>query len=155
MKDVEGSYLCLNFEWCHSVHSVTCQPIVGLRNTALLGSRSVNNSWRNTRYAMVGEAVFSSCRIVPSQTAPCIATQQAVLMSHSTTLVPRQRRCKHDLMQQSWLALFFVSLVLAIQAKRLAGLVQSLTHWRPDASYGACPFKALETGHLIWWHVRL
>jgi hypothetical protein len=27
---------------------------------------------------------------------------------------------------------------------------ETLTHWRPDASYGAFPFKALETGRLIW-----
>jgi hypothetical protein len=35
---------------------VTCQPIVGLRNRALLGSRPLNASRPNTCYAAVGEA---------------------------------------------------------------------------------------------------
>jgi hypothetical protein len=49
------------------VDSVTCQPIVGLRNTELLGSRSLNASRPNTRYAAVGEAVFTPCRFEPRE----------------------------------------------------------------------------------------
>jgi hypothetical protein len=53
---------------------VTCQPIVGLPYRALLGSRPVNNTLRNNR----GSGGFS---------APCVATQQAAMTSHGTTLV--------------------------------------------------------------------
>jgi hypothetical protein len=38
---------------------VTCQPIVGLRNRALLGSRQLNASRPSTRCVAVGEAVSS------------------------------------------------------------------------------------------------
>jgi hypothetical protein len=65
------SYIC----------SVTCQPIVGLRNRALLGSRPLNASRPNTRYAAIGEAVFTPCRAVPSRTAPCVATQHVAMTS--------------------------------------------------------------------------
>jgi hypothetical protein len=44
---------------------VTCQPIVGLRNKALLGSRQLNASRTSTRSAAVGDAVFAPCRVVP------------------------------------------------------------------------------------------
>jgi ABC-type phosphonate transport system ATPase subunit len=37
-------------------HIVTCQPIVGLRSSALLGNRQLNASLPNTRHAAVGEA---------------------------------------------------------------------------------------------------
>jgi hypothetical protein len=43
--------VCLFF-----IYIVTCQPIVGLRNRALLGSRPLNASRPNTCYAAVGEA---------------------------------------------------------------------------------------------------
>jgi hypothetical protein len=56
---------------------VTCQPFVGLRNRALLGSRQLNASRPNTCPAAVGEALFAPCRAVPSRTAPSAATQQA------------------------------------------------------------------------------
>jgi hypothetical protein len=46
---------------------VTCQPIVGLRNRALLGSRPLNASRPNTRYAAVGEEVFIPCRFEPRE----------------------------------------------------------------------------------------
>jgi hypothetical protein len=66
---------------------VTCQPIVGLRNRALLGSRPLNALRPNTPYATIGEAVFIPCRAMPSRTAPCVATQQAAMTSHGTTLI--------------------------------------------------------------------
>jgi hypothetical protein len=50
----------------------------------LLGSRPVNNSRPNTRYATTGEAVSSPCRAVPSRTAPCVATQHVAMTSHAT-----------------------------------------------------------------------
>jgi hypothetical protein len=46
---------------------VTCQPIVGLRNRALLGSRPLNASRPNARYAAVGEAAFTPCRFEPRE----------------------------------------------------------------------------------------
>jgi hypothetical protein len=49
---------------------VACQPIVGLRNIALLGSRQLNASRRSTRYA-VGEAVFAPCRAEQNRTERC------------------------------------------------------------------------------------
>jgi hypothetical protein len=48
-------------------NNVICQPIVGLRNRALLGSRPLNASRPNTRYAAVGEAVFAPCRFEPQE----------------------------------------------------------------------------------------
>jgi hypothetical protein len=74
---------------------VTCQPFVGLRNRTLLGSRPLNASRPSTRCAAVGESVFAPCRFeprevevrpVPSRTAPCVATQQAAMTSHGSTL---------------------------------------------------------------------
>jgi hypothetical protein len=56
---------------------VTCQPSIGLRSRALLGSRQLNASRANTRSAAVGEAMFAPYRAVPSRTAPSAATQQA------------------------------------------------------------------------------
>jgi hypothetical protein len=53
---------------------VTCQPIVGLRNRALLGSRPLNALRPNTRYAAIGEAVFTPCHAVhaePNRTVRC------------------------------------------------------------------------------------
>jgi hypothetical protein len=44
---------------------VTYQPIVGLRMGAFLGSRPLNASRPNTRYAAVGETVFTPCRFEP------------------------------------------------------------------------------------------
>jgi hypothetical protein len=70
-----------------NVNNVTCQPIVGLRNRALLGSGPLNASRPNTPYATTGEAVSPPCRAVPSRTAPRVATQQAAMTSHLTTLV--------------------------------------------------------------------
>jgi hypothetical protein len=49
---------------------VTCQPFVGLRNRALIGSRRLNASRRSTRYA-VGEAVFAPCRAEQNRTERC------------------------------------------------------------------------------------
>jgi hypothetical protein len=89
------------------LHTVTCRPIVGLRNRALLGSQPVNNSRPNTRYATIGEAVFSPHR--------ALLHNRPWWRHTAPPSFPRQRRCKHgDLTQQSWLAPFFVSLVLAI-----------------------------------------
>jgi hypothetical protein len=39
-----------------TIYIVTCQPFVGLRNRALLGSRQINASRPSTRCAAVGEA---------------------------------------------------------------------------------------------------
>jgi hypothetical protein len=50
---------------------VTCQPIVGLRNKALLGSRPLNASRPNTCCAAVGEAVFAPCRAEQNRTERC------------------------------------------------------------------------------------
>jgi hypothetical protein len=50
---------------------VTCQPIVGLRNKALLGRRPLNASRPNTRCAAVGEAVFAPCRAEQNLTERC------------------------------------------------------------------------------------
>jgi hypothetical protein len=47
---------------------VTCQPIVGLRNKALLGSRPLNASRPNIRCAAVEEAVFALCRAEQNRT---------------------------------------------------------------------------------------
>jgi hypothetical protein len=69
-------------------NNVTCQPFVGSRNRALLGSRQQNASRLNTRSAAVGEAVFAPCRAVPSRTAPSAATQQAAMTSHMLTWLP-------------------------------------------------------------------
>jgi hypothetical protein len=105
-----------------NINSVTCQPIVGSRNRALLGSRLLNASWPNTHYATTGEAVSSPCRAKPHRVLLHIRPRWRHTASCSFL---RQRRCKHgDLTQQSWLAPFFVLLVLAIWAKRLAVLVQ-------------------------------
>jgi hypothetical protein len=46
---------------------VTCQPIVGLCNGALLGSWPLNASRPNTHYAAVGEVVFALCRFEPRE----------------------------------------------------------------------------------------
>jgi hypothetical protein len=48
-------------------NTVTCQPFVGLRNRALLGSWPLNALRPNTRYAAVGEAVFTPCRFKPRE----------------------------------------------------------------------------------------
>jgi hypothetical protein len=50
---------------------VTCQPIFGLRNRALLGSRPLKASRPNTRYATTGEAVSSPCRAELKRTMRC------------------------------------------------------------------------------------
>jgi hypothetical protein len=78
--------------WNLTINTVTCQPIVGLRNRALLGSRRPIASRPNTRCAATGEAVFTPCRFepreaVPSRTTPCVAAQQAAMTSHGITLV--------------------------------------------------------------------
>jgi hypothetical protein len=52
------------------INIVTCQPIVGLRNKVLLGSRPLNASRPNTRCAAVGEAVFAPCHAVPCRAEP-------------------------------------------------------------------------------------
>jgi hypothetical protein len=77
----------LEQDWITRGNNVTCQPIVGLRNRALLGSRPLNASRTNTRYATTGEAVSSPYRAVLSWTAPCVVTQQAAMTSHGITLV--------------------------------------------------------------------
>jgi hypothetical protein len=58
-------------EKTHSFDIVTCQPIVGLRNKALLGSRPLNASRPNSRCAAVGEAVFAPCRAEQNRTKRC------------------------------------------------------------------------------------
>jgi hypothetical protein len=68
---------------------VTCQPIIGLRNKALLGDRPLNASWPNTFCAAVGEAVFAPCRAVLSRTAQSTGTQLATMTSHGSTLVSK------------------------------------------------------------------
>jgi hypothetical protein len=50
---------------CHD--TVTCKPIVGLRNKALLGSRPLNVSQLNTHCVAVGE---SGVCTVPCQAEP-------------------------------------------------------------------------------------
>jgi hypothetical protein len=47
---------------------VTCQPVVGSRKRALLGSRPLNASGPNTRCAAVEEAVFVPCRAEQNRT---------------------------------------------------------------------------------------
>jgi hypothetical protein len=59
---------------------VICQPIVGLRNRALLGSRPLNASRTNTRYATIEEAVFTPCR-----TVPCHAEPNRTVRCHTTS----------------------------------------------------------------------
>jgi hypothetical protein len=90
-------------------YSATCQPIVGLRNRALLGSRPLNASWPSMRCAAVREAVSS--RAMPWRAKP----HRALLHSRprwrhtAACSLPRQRRCKHgDLTQQSWLPPVFI-----------------------------------------------
>jgi hypothetical protein len=93
--------------WHAVQHIVTCQPIVGLRNRALLGSRPVNKISAQTRWRHATRFLRNRPR-----------------WRHTAARsLSRQHRCKHrDLTQQSWLAPFFVSPVLAIKAKRLAVL---------------------------------
>jgi hypothetical protein len=86
------------------IYIVTCQPIVGLRNRAFLGSRPLNASRPNTRYATTGEAVFTPCRAVPCWAEP----HRALLRNrprwrHTVPRsFPRQLCCKHgDLTQHS------------------------------------------------------
>jgi hypothetical protein len=55
---------------------VTCQPFVGSRNRALLGSRQLNASRTTTRSAAVGKAVFAPCRALPCRAVPSAAAQQ-------------------------------------------------------------------------------
>jgi hypothetical protein len=64
------------------IYIVTCQPIVGLRNRALLGSRPVNNSRLNTRYATIGEAAFSPYRAEPNRTVRCYTTGRDDVTRH-------------------------------------------------------------------------
>jgi hypothetical protein len=83
------------FWYKHTMHLniVTCQPIVGLRNRALLGSRPLNASRPNTRYAAVGKrcllrAVSSRGRL---KTGPCrVALHRSV--SKATTCKQTQSR---------------------------------------------------------------
>jgi hypothetical protein len=69
-------------------YTVTGQPIVGLRKGALLGSRPLNASRPNTRYAAVGEAGSSLCRCddVMQQHWNMVPAQQGAMTSHSSTL---------------------------------------------------------------------
>jgi hypothetical protein len=67
----------VDFQLTALYYIVTCQPIVELRNKALLGSRQLNTSRTSTRSAAVGEAVFAPCRAVPSGATPRAAAQQA------------------------------------------------------------------------------
>jgi hypothetical protein len=66
------------------IHIVTCRPTVGLRIRTLLGSRPVNTSRSNTRYATIEEVVFSPCRAVSSRTVIRVPTQHAAMTSHGT-----------------------------------------------------------------------
>jgi hypothetical protein len=50
---------------------VTCQPFVGLRNGAWLGSCLLNASRPNTRCVAVGEAVFAPCRAKQNRIERC------------------------------------------------------------------------------------
>jgi hypothetical protein len=47
---------------------VTCQPFVGSRNRALLGSRQLNASRKSTGCAAVEEAVFAPCSAEQNRT---------------------------------------------------------------------------------------
>jgi hypothetical protein len=83
---------------------VTCQPIVGLRNRALLGSRPLNASRPSTRCAAVGEAGSSprSRDDVTQQHWNTVPAQQAAMMSHGSTLISEASPCKHsDLTQHN------------------------------------------------------
>jgi hypothetical protein len=65
-----------------SEYTETCQPIVGLCNRALLGSRPVNNSRPNTHYATIEEAVFSPCHAEPNHTVRCYTTGRDDVTQH-------------------------------------------------------------------------
>jgi hypothetical protein len=65
------------------VHIVTCRPIVGLRNKALLGDRPVKTRDRKRAARRWGK------RAVPSRTAWSAATQQPAMTSHGSTLVSK------------------------------------------------------------------
>jgi hypothetical protein len=64
-------FTCLSISSSSKQRIVTCQPIVGLRKKALLGSRPLNASRPNTRCAAVGQAVFASCRAEQNRTERC------------------------------------------------------------------------------------
>jgi hypothetical protein len=71
---------------------VTCQPIFGLCNRALLGSRLLNTSRPNTRYTAIGEAVSSPCRAEPIR----VLLHNRPWWRHTAPRsFPRQRSCKH------------------------------------------------------------
>jgi hypothetical protein len=83
---------------------VTCQPIVGLRNRALLGSRPLNASRPSTCCATVGEAGSSphSRDDDTQQHWNTVPAHQAAITSHGSTLVSEATPCKHsDLTQHS------------------------------------------------------
>jgi hypothetical protein len=68
------------------IYIVACQPIVGLRNKALLGSRPLNASRTNTRSATAGEAVFAPCRAERSRAKRCCTA--GAMTSHVFTWLP-------------------------------------------------------------------
>jgi hypothetical protein len=84
-------------------NTVTCQPIVELRNRALLGSRPLNASRPNIRYATTGEAVSSPCRAEPNRTVRCytrgrddVTRQHARFQGNAVvdTVTTQQIRCQ-------------------------------------------------------------
>jgi hypothetical protein len=99
---------------------VTCQPIVGLRNRALLGSRPLNASRPNTRCAAVGEAVSSPCPAVPCR-AVRAEPHRALLHSRprwrhtASRSFPRKRRVN----TVTWRYTALTLLVAAVKLVRL------------------------------------
>jgi hypothetical protein len=61
--------------------------------TALLGSRPLNASRPNSRYAAVGEAVSSPCRAEPNRTVRCCAAGRDDATQQYWNTVPTQPPC--------------------------------------------------------------
>jgi hypothetical protein len=92
-----------NNEYVKNINKIGCETkyysyvmlhIVTWMATALLGSRPVNTSRPNTRYATIREAVFTPCcseprevedRAVPSRTAPRSLPRQRHRPRHSSS----------------------------------------------------------------------
>jgi hypothetical protein len=70
------------------IYIVTCQPIVGLRNKVLLGSRQLNASRTSTRCAAVRENRVRSvpCRAEQNHTQRCCTA--GAMTSHVFTWLP-------------------------------------------------------------------
>jgi hypothetical protein len=80
------------FIWYATLNIVTCQPFVGSRNRALLGSRQLNASRTSTCCAAVGEAVFAPCHAEQNRTERCYAAGAMTSQGNVTCVYMVARR---------------------------------------------------------------